>query len=269
MAIAVSAIAGGVWLHNNSRRDPRSQSLLPEVELDVPATTATGPVFAGKVPAEPVGGEKNGTASTKDGWRVLEPEDCMDAREHVQHQQSAKNGWCIVAASLRGKSHAHSGKWREDAFTMSQSGGCQIIAVSDGAGSAAFSRIGSEIASRVSVTTLAAYFSSQPQPLSAEALAQGLRTALEQAYAELNKEAGDRQISLREMACTLLLLIHQLPMDGGHGRVGRVQIGDGAIFLEIGGVTEAYDAGDHGATAGETTFLTSRLPEHWVNRVSI
>ena len=58
-------------------------------------------------------------------------------------------------------------------------------------------------------------------------------------------------------------------MDGGHGRVGRVQIGDGAIFLEIGGVTEAYDAGDHGATAGETTFLTSRLPEHWVNRVSI
>ena len=54
----------------------------------------------------------------------------------------------IVAASKRGRSHAHDGKFRDDNFKVDyiEKTGWLIIAVSDGAGSAKYSREGSRIA---------------------------------------------------------------------------------------------------------------------------
>lgn len=54
----------------------------------------------------------------------------------------------IVAASKRGRSHAHDGKFRDDNFKVDyiEKTGWFIIAVSDGAGSAKYSREGSRIA---------------------------------------------------------------------------------------------------------------------------
>lgn len=54
----------------------------------------------------------------------------------------------IVAASKRGRSHAHDGKFRDDNFKVDyiEETGWFIITVSDGAGSAKFSREGSRIA---------------------------------------------------------------------------------------------------------------------------
>ena len=56
----------------------------------------------------------------------------------------------MVAASNRGRSHAQEGKPRDDHFQLfhSNDNGWYIIAVADGAGSAKFSRKGSEIACR-------------------------------------------------------------------------------------------------------------------------
>ena len=54
----------------------------------------------------------------------------------------------LVVGSKRGRSHAHEGIFRDDAFEFSfhEQNGWGIIAVADGAGSAKFSRKGSEIA---------------------------------------------------------------------------------------------------------------------------
>lgn len=54
----------------------------------------------------------------------------------------------LVIGSKRGRSHAHEGKFRDDAFGFhfNEKNGWGIIAVADGAGSAKFSRKGSEIA---------------------------------------------------------------------------------------------------------------------------
>ncbi len=59
----------------------------------------------------------------------------------------------ILAASTRGRSHAHEGKPRDDDFKLNydSSTGWYIIAVADGAGSAKYSRKGSEIACETSV----------------------------------------------------------------------------------------------------------------------
>lgn len=59
----------------------------------------------------------------------------------------------IVAASKRGRSHAHEGKARDDDFKLyhNDENGWYVIAVADGAGSAKYSRKGSEIACETSV----------------------------------------------------------------------------------------------------------------------
>ncbi|WP_247237987.1 PP2C family serine/threonine-protein phosphatase [Telluribacter sp. SYSU D00476] len=55
----------------------------------------------------------------------------------------------ILASSKRGRSHANEGSFREDDFAfMNLENGWSIVAVSDGAGSARFSRKGSDIACR-------------------------------------------------------------------------------------------------------------------------
>ncbi|MBE6419157.1 MAG: protein phosphatase 2C domain-containing protein [Akkermansiaceae bacterium] len=57
---------------------------------------------------------------------------------------------CIVAASKRGRSHAHIGKPRDDHYAFEHlENGWYILAVADGAGSAEYSRQGSKIACNV------------------------------------------------------------------------------------------------------------------------
>ncbi len=64
----------------------------------------------------------------------------------------------VVAASVRGRSHAHVGKPRDDCFYMEfdEATGWNYVAVADGAGSAKFSRKGSEIACHAVIQSLRA-----------------------------------------------------------------------------------------------------------------
>jgi serine/threonine protein phosphatase PrpC len=62
----------------------------------------------------------------------------------------------VIAASARGRSHAHIGKPRDDAFyyEFDKETGWNFVAVADGAGSAKYSRKGSELATRTVVKKL-------------------------------------------------------------------------------------------------------------------
>lgn len=69
----------------------------------------------------------------------------------------------IVAASKRGRSHAHAGSFRDDDFRIAQlpDSGWQIAVVADGAGSASYARQGAAIICAQATTRLRAALSSE------------------------------------------------------------------------------------------------------------
>ena len=83
-------------------------------------------------------------------WKNLPPD--ASAPYPVENEKSYSRfditGKGIVAASKRGRAHAHDGKFRDDDFALNwlAESGWLIVAVSDGAGSAKFSRAGARMA---------------------------------------------------------------------------------------------------------------------------
>ncbi len=69
-------------------------------------------------------------------------------KDEDQQELMTDNGWRLIGASKRGRSHAHEGKCRDDHFFISADSTTKwnILAVADGAGSASLSREGARIA---------------------------------------------------------------------------------------------------------------------------
>jgi serine/threonine protein phosphatase PrpC len=184
----------------------------------------------------------------------------------------------VVAASRRGRSHANKGDFRDDDFAIGYAPEFKwlIVVVADGAGSATYSRRGSQIAcvtARNRLTTvlngaqynLAEGLFQQHQdwrhPEVQKALRQSLYEAALVAHQQLREEAESPAEAitpapvLRNYDTTLLMLVIK---DLGEGVVAATfSIGDGGVGLftsPIEGVplTKA-DSGEH---AGQTLFLT-------------
>ncbi|MDR3347899.1 MAG: protein phosphatase 2C domain-containing protein, partial [Helicobacteraceae bacterium] len=70
-------------------------------------------------------------------------------KDHTEHKiiASQENDFCVIAASRRGRSHEHSGSFRDDDFFIDCNNGWSALIVADGAGSAKLSRAGSKEAS--------------------------------------------------------------------------------------------------------------------------
>lgn len=135
----------------------------------------------------------------------------------------AHGAWHLVLASRRGRLHAHRGEHREDAGAMGTLDGGWVVAVADGAGSAAWSRLGSAIATHVVTRTFALRVLDGRAP--ASMLAPALRDAARDAYEALRTFADACQIAPRELRTTLLVVA----LHAGH--VGVLQVGDGAMAL--------------------------------------
>ena len=72
----------------------------------------------------------------KPKWLELEPEDKTDPVPHLLKKYTERDdSWAFVAASVRGKLHAHKAMWREDSFAFDWTGPWSIMVVADGAGS--------------------------------------------------------------------------------------------------------------------------------------
>ena len=69
-------------------------------------------------------------------------------KDHTDHKRVVGPLRNIIAASKRGRAHAHSGTFRDDDFSIqfNESTGWYMIAVADGAGSAQYAREGARIA---------------------------------------------------------------------------------------------------------------------------
>ncbi|RYX81486.1 hypothetical protein EON83_23705 [bacterium] len=201
-------------------------------------------------------------------WKEIEPADQSDPTPHKASGNLQTTGWNIAAASVRGKLHAHRGSWREDSFTaehiQAESGDWTVVAVSDGAGSAPLSRVGSKAACSATLTalraglgTLGAFSDDKEQLVSQNlpALRQVLMQAGADALGALQIEAKLREQPLSAFAATLLVLVQR--EWSGAWLCAALQVGDGAISLWDGEKIVLLGEADHGQNSGETRFLTT------------
>jgi len=185
----------------------------------------------------------------------------------------------VVAASQRGRSHAHEGIFRDDDFGMDydKKTNWYIITVADGAGSCNASRKGSQIACQTVVNVCKSQLEIQHkdfehliQELSkdrsdanrkkmGDALYGIVGTAVFKAYKNIEEEATKSGRAVKDFSTTLIVSICKKFKFGWF--VGAFWVGDGGIgiynkstkFLKVLGES------DGGEFAGQTRFLT--MPE--------
>lgn len=178
----------------------------------------------------------------------------------------------IVAASIRGRSHAHEGKPRDDDFAIGffEPTHTAIMVVADGAGSAKYSRKGSEIASQTvrqvcvkeleqAQSSLLSYIEKGDIENLTELLEGILLHAVNSACDAIKEEAEEQQRESREYATTLLVTLCQKIEN--KFLVLSWWVGDGAIAIYDNELQQATLVGmpDSGEFAGQTRFLT--MPE--------
>jgi len=161
--------------------------------------------------------------------------------------------WRMVGASVRGSSHEKSGQVCQDAHESALlPGGILVAAVADGAGSAAHSDLGAQIAARTAVAALCADETLSPQTMEAEAWMRMLIDALRIAQFHVQAEADAREIDVQTLASTLLVVVATPTL------VAAAQIGDGAIVVgDDEGRTYTLTAPQNGEYVNTTVFLTT------------
>ncbi len=168
--------------------------------------------------------------------------------------------WGVLGASVVGTSHTARGLLCQDAhqgllLDDGTAEGTLIVAVADGAGSAARSGEGALEAVRASTQFLAGCFrSGRPIDDHAwEALLCGAMLHARRALEELAAATGEA--TLRDFASTLLLTV------ATETHVAALQLGDGAIvFRSPAGALEVLAPPAAGEYVNETTFLTAPDP---------
>lgn len=212
-------------------------------------------------------------------WKDL-PSDQSDShwKPDTDSHFLAQSGRKIVAASKRGRSHAHEGKFRDDDFKVAycETSGWYVLAVADGAGSASKSRLGSKIAVGCAVDVLLEKLAGDDgrklekqvaewkgsglaeQSVISTGLYPVLGTAAFEACKLIEAEAAQLGVEAKELSTTLLLTIYK-PMPFGHlfctywvgdGGVGIYQKDSGVVLLG------KVDSGEY---AGQTRFLDRRV----------
>jgi hypothetical protein len=199
-------------------------------------------------------------------WQTREPSDRSDP---VPHQYCLAvprtENWRLLAASVRGRLHAHQALWRDDSFAWAGASDWTCLAVADGAGSASLSRIGSHLACVAGVKALAdalrtCRFSPTEDEVPPQQDLHRIRDALVFAARAgrqaIGAEAERREQPLHLFHTTLLLVAH-VPL-AERDFVAALQIGDGAVALYRGpGVCQVLGQADRGGYASETLFLTT------------
>ncbi len=171
----------------------------------------------------------------------------VDARADDAHP-----GWRAVAATRRGRVHAHAGAHREDAFAVASGGGALVAVVSDGAGSSRFSRVGAEVTCREAAAAAARALAARPER-TAEALGAALTAGVAAACAALRGLAERAGVPPRDFRCTALAVaLHDEP-GGAGGVLAAVQVGDGVIAARTadGGVLVIGGGDGGGEFSGE------------------
>lgn len=161
-----------------------------------------------------------------------------------------QTAWRVAGASVQGTSHEADGTPCQDAHAYAElQNGTLLIAIADGAGSAKHSEEGAERAVSQCISELSTLLKSEA-PGDRQTWKPLVTRAVEAAREELVSHARARQISVRDLACTLICAIvtdDQLVFG---------QVGDGAVVSQDdSGFVHTVIAPSRGEYANETSFI--------------
>ncbi|OIP71253.1 MAG: hypothetical protein AUK48_12695 [Oscillatoriales cyanobacterium CG2_30_44_21] len=132
----------------------------------------------------------------------------------------------MVAVSLEGTSHQKRDLPCQDAHYWQLVGDLLLVAgVADGAGSVSLSEVGSLLAVQTAVKGIASKIAESSIPDSDEGWKVLLNGGLEDALVAIQAEAESRQVNMRELSTTLLIVVATPDL------VAAIQVGDGAIVV--------------------------------------
>lgn len=199
-------------------------------------------------------------------WQVKEPlPELGDRTPHTfVDNRDVDGNWHIYGASCRGKLHETEAAFREDAFKIGVAAGWVLVAVADGTSSHYLSRVGSNLAVKTAIKTMADAVTNNP-PVE-DTVHTALQKALREAWGALFRESELRKVEFQDLSTTLLLLIY-------HPRkelVGIAQIGDGLIAaqLEDGRITLLGNL-EQDKYSGKAYFLTDYRPDDLPSKCEI
>ncbi len=169
----------------------------------------------------------------------------------VLHCETAQ--WHVAGAAVRGRSHAHRAEYRDDALAADAQGDLLVLAVADGAGSSALSRIGAAVTAQLTVErTIARYRAvhddggSDTSPIAR--LGHAMAHAVHDAAIRLHALASTAEVSPATLRTTLILVAI-----GGDVMLVS-QVGDGAVLIaRTDGSVVRVGATRESAWAGEVT----------------
>jgi hypothetical protein len=217
------------------------------------------PLADGGAPPDANGPDADVLDYTRGMWQEVEPADRQDPVAHRLRAWMEMDGVAVFGASRRGRSHAHTGAYREDAFALNQSGRWTVVVVCDGAGSQPLARVGAGIAAESCAQSLAADLRGLDPMRDDDAVHAELRTAGAEAVAAslgaLVVASSSRRRPLNDFSTTLVACAYATHGEGSW--LLCIQIGDGGILYRDAAGLSGLTNADRGAFAGETRFLTS------------
>ncbi len=201
-------------------------------------------------------------------WQSIDPpEEAPYYKPNTDFIHQAAGSKAVTALSARGKSHAHKGSFREDhTLTHYNEEGWVIQVVSDGAGSAKYSRQGSKIACEATIQYLNNYltnnnlnpseslFTSQQDDSIHHHLTELCIATAQYAHEQIKHFAHAEGQSSKAFASTLLFAISKT-FDFGTVVIA-FSIGDGAIAVIDEKNVELLMTPDGGEYSGQTRFIT-------------
>lgn len=157
--------------------------------------------------------------------------------------------WHVRGASVRGRSHGHRGEYRDDALAGNVDGHLLVLAVADGAGSSALSRIGAAVTAQLAVDRTIARFVTDGANTDATArLGTAMAHAVHDAAVRLHELATIGGVSPTALRTTVIVVA----IAGETMLVS--QVGDGAVLIRrTDGSVVRVGAQRETAWAGEVT----------------
>ena len=222
------------------------------------------------------------------------PQDEPDAAPEYKTEEKRIGMADFIAARVRGKKHKHDATNCDDWFAVTAVGDIAVLAVSDGAGSKRFSRVGARAASEAAVGSIyeqlrtldaasaenrAAFALPMSDAAFGEACAKlgtalhtGVLDARRAVLAAFHERCGQeaytkllgRDLALSDFAATLLVTVAVPVPELGEVLVLSCQVGDGMTcaidtHAPYGKAVKLLGKPDSGDFSGETDFLTSEV----------
>jgi len=169
----------------------------------------------------------------------------------------------FIAASKRGRSHAHVGSYREDDFSISTFDEWSVSVVSDGAGSSKYSRKAAEIICRNVPISIRSYiqtnkfsFDSPDTNLIHQFFSSAIYYALEESLSEIEDVSSgiNSQDGVKEFYATVLICITKKV--NSKLLIVTYSIGDGALAVyDDPDKVKLLISADTGDYSGQTKFL--------------